>query len=144
MNPWSRPEGTGDAIFATAAPGVSAMAVVMDRSISEARAHWLRTLTSRLEGNAEEFRRLAVQWKMDTEFQSSITRIAIHPAYQRIIGMGPAALPMILRDLEATQAPWFWALQAITGADPVPREDRGYIDRMVRAWVRWGIRQNII
>jgi hypothetical protein len=144
MRPRNRSERGGDAIFAAAAPGVSSTAAMIDSSISEAHAHWLGTLTSRLESSAEEFRRLAAQWKEDTEFQSSITRIAMHPAYQRIIGMGPAALPMILRDLEATQAPWFWALQAITGADPVPREDRGYIDRMVRAWVRWGIRQNII
>lgn len=131
-------------IFAAAAPGVSSTAALIDNSIDEAYRHWLDTLTSQLGDLEEEFSRLSAQWKADTEFQSSITRIAMHPAYQRIIGMGRPALRLILRDLEATQAPWFWALQAITGADPVRREDRGYIDRMVRAWVRWGIRQNII
>jgi hypothetical protein len=137
-------EWAGRSIFAAAAPGVSATAATIDSSITEAYRHWLTTLTSELGTTEEAFRRLAAQWQAETEFQSSITRIAMHPAYQRIIGMGPVALPLILRDLEATQAPWFWALRAITGTDPVSEDDRGYIDRMVRAWTRWGIRQNII
>jgi hypothetical protein len=144
MKPGNFSASAEGSIYTAAVPGVSPSAALIDDSINEAYRHWLRTLTSQRGDNEEEFRRLAAQWKSATEFQSSTTRIAMHPAYQRIIGMGPAALPLILRDLEATQAPWFWALRAITGADPVPPEDRGYIDRMARAWVRWGIRQSII
>lgn len=133
-----------ESIFATSAQGLSLAAALIDESITEAYRHWRQTLTSERTSLGEEFRRLAAEWKKETEFQSSITRIAMHPAYQRIIGMGKEALPYILRDLEMTQAPWFWALHAITGIDPVPVEDRGYIDRMTRAWVRWGVRENII
>lgn len=131
-------------IYTAALPGVSPSAAVIDESITEAYRHWLGTLTSQRGDMEEEFRGLAAEWKADTEFQSSVTRIAMHPSYQRIVGMGPAALPLILRDLEATHDPWFWALRAISGIDPVPPDDRGYIDRMVRAWIGWGIRQNII
>jgi hypothetical protein len=87
-----------------------------------------------------QFTRLAAEWKADTEFESSTTRIAMHPAYQRIIGMGAPVVPLILRDLERTNDPWFWALHAITGANPVAAEDRGTINRMVSAWLLWGMR----
>ena len=91
-----------------------------------------------------QFTRLAAEWKADTEFESSTMRIAMHPAYQRIIGMGPSVVPLILKDLERTNDPWFWALQAITGANPVAAEDRGIINRMVSAWLLWGMRTKII
>ena len=133
-----------ESIYSTSALGLSSAAALIDESITEAHHHWRLTLTSERTGLEEEFRRLATEWKTETQFQSSITRIAMHPAYQRIIGMGQEALPYILRDLETTRAPWFWALHAITGLDPVPAEDRGYLDRMTRAWVRWGVRESII
>lgn len=131
-------------IFERATPGVSAAARVVDQSIEEAWEHWQVTITSRRGTLESEFQQLAQQWKEETEFQSAAERIAMHPAYQRIIGMGREALPFILRDLQDTHDMWFWALAAITGENPVPEEDRGYIDRMTRAWVRWGVRRNVI
>jgi len=124
--------------------GLSDAASIVDRSRRTAARHWSETITSERATPRGRFQQLTRWWKRDTEYQSSPTRIAMHPAYQRIIGMGPAALPFILKDLEATQAPWFWALHAITGEDPVPAEDRGYIDRMARAWVRWGTKKNLV
>ena len=35
------------------------------------------------------FRQLADQWKGETRYLSSTTAICTHPAYQRIIGLGP-------------------------------------------------------
>ena len=32
---------------------------------------------------------------------------------------------------------WFVALKRITGADPVPAEARGDLDRMAEAWLNW-------
>lgn len=124
--------------------GLSAAASYVDESIRSAVNRWNQTITSERAGLAGRFRHLAAWWKRDTEFQSSPSRIAMHPAYQRIIGMGREALPLILGDLEKTQAPWFWALQAISGEDPVPPEDRGYIDRMTRAWLRWGRQRKLV
>jgi hypothetical protein len=69
---------------------------------------------------------------------SSITAKAMHPAYQQIIGMGPAAIPLILRDLQRRPDHWFWALTAMTGEDPVPPEDAGDMRKMAEAWIQLG------
>ena len=53
-------------------------------------------------------------------------------------GMGPAVVPLLLRDLETKRRHWFAALAAITGADPVSAEDAGNIPRMAEAWLHWG------
>lgn len=85
----------------------------------------------------QRFRKLVQQWKQDTEFLSSISEMATHPAYQQIIGMGKDALALIFRELEHEPDHWFWALQAITGENPVLVADRGRIDRMTRTWLEW-------
>jgi len=89
-----------------------------------------RTLESR-------FRELARQWQEATVLVSSITAIATHPAYQQIIGMGRAALPWIFAELRREPDQWFWALKAITGADPVAEADRGKVRVMSQAWLNW-------
>jgi hypothetical protein len=90
------------------------------------------------EGLRAEFHALAERWRLETGGLSSIMRIIMHPAYQRIIGMGPVAIPMILDDLARTEDHWFWALQSITGENPIPKEASGYVDRMAEAWLEWG------
>jgi hypothetical protein len=87
---------------------------------------------------APKFRRLADQWLEETQLTSSLTEIVLHSAYQQIIGMGNAALPLILRELQERPAHWFWALRAITGENPVPREDAGRMARMTEHWLDWG------
>ena len=67
--------------------------------------------------------------------------IAEHRAYQEIIGMGKEAIPLILRDLKETHAPWFWALRSIARENPVRPEDRGDVDAMTAAWLDWGKRR---
>jgi hypothetical protein len=67
----------------------------------------------------------------------------MHPAYQQIIGMGVDALPLILRELEREPDHWFWALEAITGENPVPPTDRGRLNEMARAWLRWASEHSI-
>jgi len=83
------------------------------------------------------FRDLVRQWKEATVFTSSGTEIALHPAYQQIIGMGKEAIPLILGELQREPDHWFWALQSITGEDPVPPADRGQLRKMTEAWLRW-------
>jgi len=84
------------------------------------------------------FMHLASEWKRDTAVLSSVHAIALHPAYQRIIGMGREALPWILEELSHRPDHWFWALTSITGVDPVPPNDRGNLQRMAGAWLKWG------
>ena len=87
----------------------------------------------------EKFAFLTKKWKAERGPHSSISRLAMHPAYQQIIGMGSVAVPLILRELESNADHWFWALNAITGADPVPESGRGVMREMVKAWLDWGI-----
>lgn len=85
-----------------------------------------------------EFRRQLKKWQSDTAFTSSMSKLLLHPAYQRIIGMGWAAVPLLLRELAVAPSPLGWALQAITGEDPVPAADAGRLDRVAAAWLQWG------
>ncbi|MEO2091441.1 MAG: hypothetical protein ABGY75_18440, partial [Gemmataceae bacterium] len=79
------------------------------------------------------FRQLADQWHGETQFLSSTTAICTHPAYQRIIGLGPQVIPLILAELEKQPAHWFWALQALTGENPVRLADQGNVPAMTAA-----------
>jgi hypothetical protein len=85
-----------------------------------------------------EFRELAGAWKSQRPATSFSFQLAMHPAYQRIIGLGKAALPLILAELEKDLDHWFWALRAISGEDPVPLESRGKLNEMANAWINWG------
>lgn len=86
----------------------------------------------------ERFHRLAAEWREQRGPLSLSQEICMMRPYQEIIGMGPAVVPLLLRELRRRPDQWFWALRMITGANPVPEEDRGRVDRMVAAWVRWG------
>lgn len=85
-----------------------------------------------------QFLIFASQWKHDNLFESSPWRMAAHPAYQRIIGMGWRAVPLILRQLDREADFWFEALVAITGEQPVPPEHAGNMEAMREDWLRWG------
>jgi hypothetical protein len=87
----------------------------------------------------ERFRRLAAEWKRRTFLLSKISAKVMDDSYQKIIGMGPVAIPFILRDL-CDNGPnhWFWALHAITEENPVPEEAVGNIKAMTEAWLQWG------
>lgn len=92
------------------------------------------------------FKKNVDEWKKKSLAMSSITEMAMLPAYQRIIGMGQSAIPLLLAQLrsEGNQPDmWFWALQAITGVDPVGSEHAGDMVAMATAWLDWGTRNNV-
>jgi hypothetical protein len=93
------------------------------------------------ESAEERFHRLAKQWNKESAFMSSITEMVMLPSYQKIIGMGWAAVPFMLEELKDEPQHWFAALRAITDINPVPPEDAGNVRKMAEAWVKWG-RQN--
>ena len=64
--------------------------------------------------------------------------------YQQIIGMGTAAVPLILEELQREPDQWFWALECITEENPVPPQDAGRVRAMAEAWVRWGIERGFL
>src|SRR5688572_18216036 len=86
------------------------------------------------------FRRLAAKWYRETRFTSSIHEIVMNKHYQQIIGLGPPAVPLILAEMKLRPHFWFWALRAITGANPVRKDIAGDLGRMTDAWLGWGRR----
>ena len=90
------------------------------------------------------FKFLVEQWRLQRGATSSTTEMVLCSAYQSIIGMGEKAIPFILAELasELTDPDhWFWALQALTGANPVSEEDEGNLSKMARTWLQWAASQ---
>jgi hypothetical protein len=90
------------------------------------------------EGLRVVFEELALSWSSATAHLSSPAKLVEHPAYRQIIGLGPAVLPLLLRDLVQTHRFWFPALHAISGENPIPDDAAGDIERMTDAWIAWG------
>ena len=84
-----------------------------------------------------QFCTLRDEWVADTRYSSSGIEIINHVAYLRIIAMGMDVVPLILQELRKRIDHWFWALFIIIGHDPVPLEDRGNLEKMRDAWLRW-------
>ena len=93
---------------------------------------------------AKKFKRLLAEWQEESIVMSSITEMVMLPSYQAIIGMGPDAVRLILNELKHDPDYLFWALEAITGANPVLPEDEGNLNRMTNAWIKWGQESGII
>ena len=87
---------------------------------------------------------LATRWYQETAALSSVSQMAMHPAYQEMIGMGDTAVPLILRELQQKPGHWFWALRAITGEDPISLEERGKVRAMAETWIQWGKERGLI
>lgn len=88
-----------------------------------------------------KFQALAKQWQLERGAMSSITEMSILPSYQKIIGMGEDAIPLILARLRSEgdePDQWFWALRSLTDVNPVKEEDQGDFQAMAQAWLAWG------
>jgi hypothetical protein len=86
------------------------------------------------------FQSLVKDWRDQRGVSSSITQMSLLSPYQGIIGMGDDAVPLIASQLKLEGDDpdhWFWALEAITGANPVKQEDRGDTVKMARSWIDW-------
>ena len=92
---------------------------------------------------SEQFHRLADIVREECAHLSSVREIVLHPAYQQIIGMGPQALPLILRELEHKPEHWFWALRSIAREDPVLPDHQGVVAEMTQDWLNWGRRKGL-
>ncbi len=92
--------------------------------------------TTELFAGEQLFRQLAEQWRIETKHFSSLSKMAMHPAYQKIIGLGKPAVPLILAELQKRADHWLWALHSITGEDPAP--PTATFREAVQAWVEWG------
>jgi hypothetical protein len=83
----------------------------------------------------ESFLALVSQWNRETELTSSLTEIIDHPAFRRIVNSGREAIPFLLRELKKKPCLLAVALREITGEDRVPRNARGKVEEMAKAWL---------
>ncbi|MFA5239460.1 MAG: hypothetical protein WC476_07110 [Phycisphaerae bacterium] len=84
------------------------------------------------------FNELAKQWEEETINLSYTQQKVLHPAYQKIIGLGPKVIPLVLEELRRKPLQWFWALRALTRTDPVSEDILGNAEAMRKAWLDWG------
>ena len=97
------------------------------------------------EASAESrFERLKDEWKQQSQYLSNTTQMAMLRPYQQIIGLGPSVLPLLLKELARAPDYWFWALEAITGQNPVSAEAVGNVAAMAEAWLAWGRREGLL
>lgn len=101
-----------------------------------------RATTDTRPGLGERFEELRLRWEDETEFYSTAMLRYMHPAYQRIIGMGADVLPMILRALRDEPEDWYWALSAISGQDPAEGAETPSEAR--ERWLEWGAEQGYL
>jgi hypothetical protein len=96
----------------------------------------------KLAADQVKFQSLVAQWRAERKTTSSWTDDIVNcPSYHKIMGMGDAAVPLILAELknEGDEPDhWFWALHVITGENPVAEADAGNILKMANAWLIWG------
>lgn len=92
----------------------------------------------------DRFTRLAAQWKSESRYMSNTKQMAMLRSYQGIVGMGKEAVPLILEELRREPNQWFWALEVITGENPVTADSAGRVDRMAQAWLDWGVERGYI
>lgn len=92
----------------------------------------------------ERFDALRDAWKSKTRHLSNSAQIALDFSYQQIIGLGPQAIPLILKELARETDHWFWALEAISGENPVPHKDAGDVEASAQAWIKWGRERGVL
>jgi prevent-host-death family protein len=121
--------------------GPNPSAVAQERAEVAAGAGASSPAADRL-GLAQTFHGLAERWRAETEALSSVQQTVTHHAFQRIIGLGPGVVPLLLEELRREPDHWFWALSAITGENPV--RPGSTFDEAVAAWLAWGRARELI
>lgn len=111
-----------------------------DREFSEIAGEWIKfvnppTLIPNPSGLRRKFEDLVREWEHDTMLSSSSHEIIMHPAYQRVIGIGERALPLIFEELKRGKGHWHWALCAITGENPAASTDS--LREAAKEWLAW-------
>lgn len=79
-------------------------------------------------------------WKTETMFSSNSSEITNNSAYRSIIGLGKDIIPFIIEDLKQSENHWFYALELLTGENPIKSEHRGIINLMKSDWLNWAER----
>jgi len=92
----------------------------------------------------QTFQALAARWKRETATAGYLSKIVMHPDYQRIMAMGPEVIPLVLQELSKSPGHWFWALHNLVPAGKDPAEGLTTISDATRAWLEWGKREGYL
>jgi hypothetical protein len=76
-------------------------------------------------------------WKNETLFVSNVSEITNNAAYRNIVSLGQDVLPFIFKDLQENDNHWFYALELLTGQNPIKDEHRGIVPMMKKDWIEW-------
>src|SRR5262245_38789145 len=85
-----------------------------------------------------EFERLKKEWYDRTSFHSNPDIIFGHPAYQKMIDLGPEIIPLVFEEVKQHRGWWILALHLVVGVNPIPEKMRGRYPEMVECWLKWG------
>ena len=95
-----------------------------------------------IDGNSEEFvfAHFRDAWRKERGPTSWVEEMTACPSYIQIMHMGPGVVPYIIEQLRRegdNPDHWYVALEALTGADPVPESAYGYTTKIAQAWLEW-------
>ncbi len=111
---------------------------VLTRNLGSSMEHYFFPFSTQWNDPLLRFTMLAATWKYETEMLSSVSDVILNRAYQQIIAMGHEAIPYILSQMQIHRDHWFWALEVITGENPILSEHRGDMRQMTEDWLKWG------
>ena len=83
-----------------------------------------------------KFETLAKQWRKETRNCSVLAQRYAHPAYRKILAMGPEAIPWILNELKYRPDRWFSALSDLAEYYEIGPDHS--FESAVGAWLKWG------
>jgi hypothetical protein len=92
----------------------------------------------------KSFREYADNWYKETIRDSSTSRMTSNVNYLKVIKLGPAVVPLILRELQSDPAPWFLALRVLTENTEVGKGHAGDFEKIAEAWISWGKERGLI
>src|SRR6266702_3041077 len=100
-----------------AAIGFGSEAAALRLRLNEWCDHYTVTAYTKTKSIEQEFRELVDRWYANCGPTSSPTKLIADSAYRRIIGLGKAVVPLILRELRSVPDLWGPALESITGVN---------------------------
>jgi hypothetical protein len=88
---------------------------------------------------ADKFEALAEAWNNEHPGSSIIQYDSF--SLHQIIGMGAAAIPLLLERLEDGEGHWVYALTCIAGEQAHSDTMNGDAEQIIQAWLDWGRRR---
>jgi len=82
------------------------------------------------------FNELYTKWRDQTKYNSFIGN-STDIYHEKIIQLGYVAVPLIINKIKTEHAHLFIALNKITGANPVKKENMGNVKKMAIDWIQW-------